>query len=279
MKLPYVRTVEYLSPSSLRLLETSPVEFYLRRCGPDETKPARDPQGFPAAVGSAFDAYVKRLVANELSLKCPNTKRMLKDKVETHKKEAIAEGLRLSTLYVESGAFAALLKDGITKIEPGENIKKFSGVPVRGDLDAVVRKCVPMDWKVAGAGRPGTRSPTQGFARLWDTKKPGVDLGSHRRCGESLEVFQEDWARQMVMYGWLLGWPFKKPIPLEYAIDEVLVGKPPRIRVAQHRGTISVKFQKSLQRRLLRAWRLIQEERIVPAAEAQGGLIWAQACL
>lgn len=265
MNLPYVRTIDYLSPSSLKMLEESPVEFYERRCGPKEDRPERDPQGFPAAVGSAFDAYVKRLVAAETGLKCPGIKKMLREKVEApHAKEAIPEGLRLSVAYVECGAMAALLKDEVTRIEPGECIKKFSGVPIRGDLDAVLRKCVPADWKVVGSGSPGSRSPTQGYLRLWDTKYPGEDLGPHKKYGQDIGKLNRPWATQLSMYGWLLGWPYKKPIPIEYAVDEVVVGNLPRVRVAQHRGVISVDFQVELKGRLKEAWRRIQDEDVVP---------------
>ena len=264
MKLPYVRTVEYLSPSSLRMLEEEPVEFYRRRCGPKDDMPDREPQGYPAAVGSAFDAVVKSLIAVDLGLPCPKLKPMLKEKIEndTHRKQAISEGLRLGAAYVACGAMDALKRDGITAIEPGECIKKVFGIPVRGDLDAILRDAVPADWKVIGSGAPGTRSPTQGYARLWTTKKPGLDMGPHKKHGAPLEKYQESWATQLTMYGWLLGWPVK--LPMEYAVDEVVVGNMGHVRVAQHRGTISTDFQRSLRARLKAAWKRIVTEKVVP---------------
>lgn len=80
--LPYVRDLAYFSPSSFMLLEEDPARFYLRKLGPEEFKPPYRPQTLGMAVGSAFDASVKSIIAERFNLPCPSYPKLIADTVQ-----------------------------------------------------------------------------------------------------------------------------------------------------------------------------------------------------
>src|SRR6266404_6874123 len=61
--------MEYLSPSSIGLFFSDLKEFYMHYLCPE--KPPRDPQTAAMACGSAFDAYVKSYLYENLIGKDP----------------------------------------------------------------------------------------------------------------------------------------------------------------------------------------------------------------
>jgi len=71
MSLPYVRSVNFLSPSSLREIEKDPIKFYLKRLGPPQYAPSKEPQTGPMAVGTVFDAHVKTFLGHKLGKPVP----------------------------------------------------------------------------------------------------------------------------------------------------------------------------------------------------------------
>ena len=73
----------YISPSSLMASETQPHTFALQRLTTDNPMP-REPQGLAAAVGSAFDCYVKYEVAKRLSEKGDNHLGVLEKRVKKY---------------------------------------------------------------------------------------------------------------------------------------------------------------------------------------------------
>lgn len=275
MSLPYMRTVEYLSPSSYKEYTESPILFYLKRLGPIETKPPEDPQGFPAAVGSAFDSLVKPLIAGLLGIKCPSARELLKT-VTFEKERATALGNELVQGYARCGALAALLKEGPTALEIRTTSPGYvpgTVVPILGHLDAMLGKTV-LDWKTSGSNRPGEYSPTPGYDRLFSTEDPGKDQGPHKRAGEPMETLSGDWASQLCMYSWILGGGIRER---KTAIDQIIIGKNGELRVAQYRTYVSIKFQKLLRIKLVAAWAAIQEERVVDPEAAEAGLEFVRA--
>jgi hypothetical protein len=251
---PHVRTVEYLSPSSLRQIEEAPIEFYFRRLGPPEMVPPLEEQGFPAAVGSAFDAHIKAFVG-----RCPPLTKLL-ETVTCERERAIKMGKELCDSYVQAGA---LMGAKITAVEIRPEVRMAPGtsVPILGYLDAIIGRRTVLDWKVSGAGAPGTRSPHKGYARLWDTAVPWIAGAPHDLCGIPFEEINAAWATQLTIYGWLLGKPIRRTTA---AIDELCVGRDGRLRVAQFRTHITKEFQIAVRDRLVAAWNRIQEERVVP---------------
>lgn len=278
--LPYVRTIEYLSPSSLKMFESEPVNFYLRKLGPEESKPADEEQGFPAAVGTAFDAAVKLMLSSTLGLKCPPLEEMLK-KVTTEKERACAMGYSLLVGYMACGAMSALMAEGPTGVEvhPEARFAPGTRVPIKGQLDATLKmkkqkQIVIHDWKVSGANRPGEVSPRKGYARLWDSDTPGVARPAHKDYGIPFEEIDEHWATQLTIYGWNMGHPLKE---LLASIDEVCVGKDGRVRVAQFRSHVGLAFQRKVKARLVSAWARIKNNDVVPGDLAAFGLDFVRA--
>jgi len=266
--LPYVRQVLHLSPSALRSLEDEPVRFYLERLGPEETKPLREPQGYPAAVGTAFDALVKRAAAEALGLPCPSLEDMLAN-VETERERAVAQGSDLLADYRLCGAFELFLAQGPTHLDlvlNGTLPDAVDPIPLVGIADAVLSDEVH-DWKVKGANRPGEDSPTPGYELFLGFD--GTRKGPHERHGQPLELIDPAWAAQIVTYWWLLNLPG----PVQASIDEIVCGR----GVARFRATISPNFQAALRERYRKAWSRIQEEKVVDERTASVGAdsLWA----
>jgi len=262
--IPYVRTVNYLSASALRMLEQNPVEFYFRRLGPPECAPPREQQSFPAAVGTAFDAFVKQAVAKECALACPSQEFMLREVTE-QRDRAIAMGAQLLYGYQKSGAYKRLVEERPSSVTHDfEDFVPGTQVPIRSKIDCMIEhagRVVPHDWKVTGANRPGQVSPTPGYCRQWDSDQPGLPKAAHEKWQLNFEELDEDWATQLSIYSWAMG----TPVTEVYAsIDEVIVGADGRVRVAQFRNRISEGFQRKLVARLEDAWRRIKEEKVVP---------------
>lgn len=279
--IPYVREVQYLSPSSLRTLEESPVEFYLQKLGPIECKPKGDEQGFPAAVGCAFDAFVKTELAGRLKITCPPLAHLLKtvtirDRAERDR--ALDMGRSLLVGYEKSGALGALLAERPRDLEHHPEVCFAPGtlVPIKGQLDATFRAGrgarLVLDWKTTGANRPGEESPSQGYQRLFDSEKPGVDQGPHGKAGipfHEIPVEGPRWATQLTMYSWMLGHPIRERVA---AIDQLIVGREGRVRVAQFRTKLTVRYQQEVRRRLLVAWDRVQTCNVVPPELAGVGI-------
>lgn len=275
MTLPYVRTVPFLSPSALKMLEESPAQFYFRRLGPPEFSPPREEQSFPAACGIAFDAMVKDRVAKECGFRAPSLEFMLNEvrfaHIEDIAKRAeertrclnLARGLLAG--YESSGALRRLLEERPTAVAvDGEDFAPGTRVPVRTRIDCLTEYGGfhrIHDWKVSGSGRPGTHSPTPGFNLTWDTDQPGVPTPSHHKFGLPLEELNSDWATQITMYGWAQGYPISENVV--GSIDEVCVWHGERVRVAQFRAKISVAFQQGVKSRLEDAWRRIESREVI----------------
>ena len=59
-----MKTIQYLSPSSIAKYKDNPDEFYMNYLS--DKAPPRFPQTEPMAVGSSFDAYVKSYLHQQL---------------------------------------------------------------------------------------------------------------------------------------------------------------------------------------------------------------------
>lgn len=273
MSLPYHREVAYLSPSSLRLFENNPVEFYLQRLGPFETRPPKQPQTVYMAVGSVFDSHVKAQLARDLQLPCPDVGQLLQKTVEVQGEErghALKLGLELYEFYVACGAYKRLLDEGVhaVELEPANQWVPFtdhalmgrsvSGVPLMGRPDALIKRNdgvrVILDWKVTSAN-----SPNKGYVRSFD-KDGQIANSNHLASVCPMEQLNPTWADQLATYHWLtrprkaLGKSFQRA---EVAIDQIVYGGK-RWRVAQFRTYVSAQRQNELRHRYQTAWWKIQ---------------------
>jgi len=284
MTLPYVRKPSYLSPSALMELERDPWLFYLHRCAPPECAPPREPQGLGQAVGTAFDALVKRALADIVSCKCPSEEELLTGiEVPSLRKEAVGKAIELLKAYKASGAFSALVDEGLKEVHldpplisvPGTSHqllgRQVGGVPLMGYPDALIVKedgtWVILDWKTTSAG-----SPAQGWLKKYDAMDPMARFEpAHAKAGEDFAELHPDWAVQLATYSWLLrpgvglGAYFA---PLSVAIDQVVYGSKD-IRCYAFRGQITGVFQEKLRERYQRAWTLIQTETLVSEEDAK----------
>lgn len=279
MTLPYHRKPSYLSPSALMKLEQDPVLFYLHRCGPEASAPPREPTELPMVVGSVFDAFVKTELAAVLGCACPTLGELL-GAIEVPEliPAASAVAKDLIRVYKASGAFAALLKEGISlvNLDPERQVvpgtarrlmgREVGGVPLVGYPDALIVRPdgtrVVLDWKTTSAG-----SPQPGWRRKFDSEDVCAQYAPpHEKSVEDFATLHPDWATQLATYSWLLrpgvglGERFAA---VDVAIDQVVYGsKVPR--VYQYRGEITGIFQDNLRTRYQAAWERVQQETLVP---------------
>ena len=289
--LPIAKYPAYLSPSSLMAFEGRPNTFYLQRMAPDPIP--YDPQGPAAAVGSAFDAYIKMVwlqeafgLNSEVYLKHLEVVRQrlfegmysdeqknkyrtemthdvmfLSSVEEQHRDEAARQGRELCKIYKSNVNTLKYLRD----IEIHRRFVLLpESVPLFMKLDATCidflnekpnpDKVYPFDWKVMGYGSNSGVSPKKGYALLFDN---GVLKPGHKDYVYDIPAEQVDskWAIQLATYGWGLGHPIGEPFPAY--IDAIII-RPNKIRVARYRMLISKEFQLDLKDRYVRAWKAIK---------------------
>ena len=262
MSLPYVRDLEYVSPSSLNEFERDPVGFYFKRLGPIESRPAREPQSFPAAVGTAFDAFVKTAVTEEEGIPSPLLNSMLDGVADN----AIPMGFQLYLDYSKCGGYDQFLDLEPSSLEvETDAVVPGTEIPIFGYLDAQVSGKRAFDWKVTSSGRPGGMSPNKGYNACIDSRS-GITR-THKLAGSCLETLNERWATQLTMYTWMLRGEIG---PFGGCIDQIVVC-PGYIRLAQFRAPVSVAFQHKVKQRILSMWTACQEERVVPCEMADLG--------
>jgi PD-(D/E)XK nuclease superfamily len=293
-----MKKMEYLSPTSIRLFTDNITEFYLNYLS--DNRPAKFPQTKPMSVGSAFDAYAKSFLHERLFGKGNDPRFELQaifeaQVEEQHRDWAYEAGKHVFEEYRQSGALSDLL------IELGKAVgePKFE-LEVRGvidgqregvtlDIQGVIFLGKPdvffmnglgvhviLDWKVNGYCSHANISPMQGYVGLRE-KKDGHwrNKGSHKEaqifmhngvainCAGHLEDFDEDWARQLAIYGWLLGEDIGSDFIV--AIDQVVCkpnGERPSLRFAQHRTKIRKDYQWKLYAEAQHIWEVVHSDHI-----------------
>lgn len=273
--------IAYLSPTSLATFENASDKFVLTYVAGIP----RTPQLRVMAVGSAFDAYVKGAIAEDLLDQKGITEQLMETQViETWRIEVNGHGKRLLKLYKSSGAYSKLLKE----MEGAEDIAfEFdakcilsNGVPISGkpDLYFVLPDGIKtiIDWKVSGFYSKA--SPTPGYSRLLDAN--GNNRGPHRDCmvmrkyGFEVGVggdIKSEWEDQITMYSWCLEPSSAEQTVWILGIDQLVlqnitgkyVGpKGQKFKVAGYRKIR--KDNQVLLDRLKRAWDHIQQEWYYP---------------
>jgi hypothetical protein len=293
-----MRKIEYLSPSAISKYEQGVEDYYLQYLA--EIRPPRELQTQPMAVGSAFDAHCKSYFHNVLFGKGhKDSNRFDLDAIfeaqveEQHRDWARIHGKHAFEAYKASGALLNLL----TELKSSQTDPRFE-FDVRGQIngyrDGLSTKIgevtllgkpdaaftnrdgnhIVLDWKVSGWCSNWPVSPMPGYVNLRDTN--GRNAGCHKNCspyelgsltiniGSFLEHHNKDWARQLAIYGWLVG----EPIGGDFitAIDQ-LVCKPqaggiPSVRVAEHRLRIHEEFQRKVFDRACEIWEIVHSDHI-----------------
>lgn len=292
-----MRKLEYISPSSIAKFYEDRNEFYLQYLS--EVRAPRFAQTKPMSIGSAFDAYVKSFLHERLFGKNKDSRfnllTLFEAQVEQHNRDwAWMNGKHAFECYQRSGALADLLIDleasvGTPRFELDvkgvvngfrEGVtKKMDGVTLLGKPDCYyINKHgshVILDWKVNGWCSRSNVSPKPGYLRL----RPGSGQfgvsGPHKNCipmtwngtmintGQYLEDIDQDWARQLSIYGWLLGVEIGEQFVT--AIDQ-MVCKPahmyPEVRIAEHRLRVRVETQWQIFAAAQHVWEVVHSDHI-----------------
>lgn len=225
----------------------------------------REPQGTPAAVGAAFDAFVKSYLVKELSLSgVPSLDEMLKDNVTAKGKkrppnwydQVVEAGQALFKAYLDCGAMDYALQDGLNRVELWitENIGEAY---THGRLDGATVHDIAFDWKIRGyASAP--KSPTQGWTRSW--KKGKLMDTSHKKVNTFFEKINPKWAQQLCIYNILLGhtvgdvmFVYFDEISMRNNRDNPVID-PMKLRINQIRSQISPGFQQKVYNDLQECW-------------------------
>lgn len=284
-----MRTPSYLSPSSLALWESDREEFYLKHLA--EHRPPKIAQTNYMAVGSAFDAYVKSALHEDIFGKGNDPKfefeAIFNDQVEEQNRDfGIKAGKYIFDCYRLAGTYADLLEDlGKSEFAPQFEFrvdKTIEGVPLMGKPDCrYIHESgahIILDWKVNGFCSKYGSTPYKFYSFIRDgwnleAAKPsrncdrphpgysaivhnGVKIGRHY-----LEDSCKDWADQLSIYAWMLDEPIGSEDVI-VCIDQIVCKRRedqfPLLRIANHRSRVSTAWQNQLVQRLTSCWKTIQ---------------------
>lgn len=293
-----MRQPKYLSPSGISKFFDDRNEFYLSYMA--DNRPPRMKQTRPMSVGSAFDAYVKNYLVKMLhgTVKPEfEIKTILEAQVEEQNREwAYIAGKNAFDQYKASGALADLM----IELEQAVDEPQFEftaqakiahedfvdGIPLLGKPDVYFKTKggvnVILDWKVNGYCAKRNKSPAKGYIKCRDGwsdreyKESRNNGGPHKDCQmmkisgipvnitHCLSEVEKSWARQTVIYLWILGEPIGTKAIV--GIDQ-LCGVPREdghvsIRVATHRCRASEKFQIDLMAQIHEVWTAVQSGHI-----------------
>jgi hypothetical protein len=196
--------------------------------------------------------------------------------LKTAKEPPMFEFTKCGTVHEEGGVYSAIQADGVSVGSAGPVI--ILGKPdlffiTRSDINVV------LDWKVNGYCSTGKgRNPTPGYLLLLDGFQPQSkdhgrihrdaipwedDSGLHYSLHPNIEMQEVDWARQITSYSWLCGAVVGSPIVV--AVDQ-LCCRPsfpsPNITIAQHRCTVTEKFQIETFKTFQTIWDIVHSDHI-----------------
>ncbi len=282
-----MRTPNHLSYSSMSLWYKDQDEFYIRYLA-DHAAP-RPPQEPPAAVGSAFDAYVKAQLNWHLYGRAMSPQfefpAIFESQVEPQNRDfALKAGKRVFKAYKLCGAYDDLLSQLRQSVEPPRFEFKvdgqIEGVPFTGkpdcrfvlDLGQGRIPCI-YDWKVRGYCSKYGASPSKGYAVCLDgfrSEKPSRSQGKEHAMYKVMdfrgltinsgymEFCNDEYADQLSIYGWLLGERIGDENTV-LGIEELCAkpGSPPTLRYARHRGRVKADYQQKLGGRIKTCWQAI----------------------
>lgn len=292
-----MRKPNYLSPSALMTYMKDPSEYYLKYLGPrlpslEQTK--------PMSVGSAFDYYVKTYIAERVfgrgSTEHLRLGGMFESSVEPHNRDWAREaGAVCMEAYTKSGALGRLMiliAGAIPVMEDTVTRSYATGLVLLGKPDLFFFMDGPsgpipviLDWKVNGYCSKA--SPKPGYQLLLEegsVPKPhkqytGMRVGSgggiEVNIASTFENIYPEWALQCTTYSWVCQANWVRPVSKTIAcIDQLACdasGGTPRIRVAQHRGSVSLSYQEEIWTAYNDLWRRIQMEHIfdLPISESR----------
>lgn len=276
-----MRRPEYLSPSAIKTFLENEEDYYLRYLS--DNKPPNPPQLQVMSIGSAFDAYAKSWLYENLFGKDHDPKygftALFEAQVEPHNRDwAIQHGAYVFEQYKQAGVLSDLLLElrqanGDPRFEfkiqgavhgyREGRTQRLESVVLHGRPDVAFVNAaghlVVYDWKVNGYLSKSAKSPEPGYIRLRSAGR--TNYGKHKDCQsmvvdglminisnylEDINKMTEDWATQLTVYHWLLGSPICSDTLL-VGIDQIACdaskGALPAIKIAEHRTRISKAWQ------------------------------------
>lgn len=277
-----MRIPKYLSPSALSCFEGGAEDYFLRYVV--EPRLEREPQGKPASVGSAFDAYIKADLSGD------PFDELFESQVEEQNRDfALGAGEFVYTEYKKTPAYKEL-KELVAKAVK----KRFEctievdcfGVPLLGKPDCCLTfECgidLILDWKVNGYCGKRTTSPNQGYRRIYNTFEGGRNhdiahknfkpkmLGDFEVSEQYMEDINDKWADQLCTYGWALD----QTSDFIYEIHQVSA-KPsaipdrPLLRVSTYRSGIRQSYRDHLETRYTENWNAVQNNNLIEPHQAE----------
>ncbi len=262
----------YISPSALNMAEKMPNTFFLKRLINDPFP--SDPQSLNAAVGSAFDYYIKMRLIND---KFHNQEKLLielREGIETNIDEAFSAGKTAYEAYTQSAynvnefanveVHASGLVEGVQMFgKQDSNVYDLMGDPTL---------IIPHDWKSTGYQSTST-SPKPGY---YEQHQGCRIMPCHKKYVDDIQMenIDKSWAGQLGTYGWLNGIKVGTPFPVR--VDQ-LVFKGPFIRtITKYRAWITEQFQESLILRYQNLWRSLNDGSFVTrlANRQDENIVW-----
>jgi len=247
MGLPYARTPEYISYSSLTKWERDPLGYYFDKCAPEEYSTRTSYSNPAMRVGSAFDTQVKAALGAPVE----------------HKDHIDEEARELGELayrgYISSGAFEEL--PGGVVAEPARHEvarADWKGIPIAGYPDARWENQDSrgvLDWKTSGAYSAERKLPRGDFFKVWNSDGMSIE-----GCEYPLHEIDSKWAAQLCFYGVLEGFveDFKA------CVDQILLeAGSDLVVVARYAGPIVGEFADSVYARCARLWKAIQNHDVI----------------
>lgn len=279
-----MRIPEYLSPTSISLWQKDEELFYQRYLS--KNKLTREPQTQPMSIGSAFDAFCKSFLHENLFGKGADPRyareAIFEEQVQSHNRDwAWKHGALVFNEYKRVGCLADLMCELGTSINAPrfeftiqDTVTTSIGeIPLLGKPDIFFINGegarMILDWKVNGYCANSLKSPMKGYIRLRDgAKEPKM----HKDCclmkvhgvfinvAIGLEDGDKSWADQLAIYSWLLGEPIGSSNMIT-GIDQIC-GPADRLRFANHRLRIGADYQFELLALIQQLWETIQSGHI-----------------
>lgn len=256
-----MRKPKYFSPSSFQLFKNDPMRYYVQYLA-DDLEP-RQPQTIHMAMGSAFDAFVKSQITDDLQTSTRfDLRELFEQQVAVEFRDELwGKAEYLLHCYKECGAYGLAVADmTLASLEPRFEFDvhaEIYGVPVHGKPDAFYINQygtpVILDWKV-NSFLGGNNMKKKYYVvdhQLGTCHKQAVvrsNQGLPVCVNYGLEDVDESWAFQQFVYA--IGLGSKVGDQFLTSIDQVTGGP----SFYTYRASLSKAFQVRSARELKEYW-------------------------
>ncbi len=234
--LPVIKPRYYISPSAFATWRNCQSQFYLfYLAGYPYIKRK---SSYVATLGNVFDACTKGYVAKKRGVSRIDGEKLIKKAFEQASDdfdwgECERRGREVAEQFIKANGCLDYLEATELDIDREIYSNNYQGVPILGIFDFILNG-VPDDLKTRGFGVSRT-SPYKGYTTRFNHE--GNRLPPHKEYVQNLEDKNEDWARQMLFYNWLLG-----RTNLRYKIRELVDDKKGGWISVVHEGNIGSEF-------------------------------------